>query len=73
MQYRCYFFGAHGQLVGADTIIENSDNEALAAARKLFGQRAHATGYELQQGTRPIAAQEISRKSRHHSGTPRAA
>ena len=73
MQYRCYFFGASGQLVGADTIMRDSDNDALAAARRLFAQRAHATGYELRQGTRPIAAQEFSHKPRPRSGTPRAA
>jgi hypothetical protein len=73
MQYRCYFFGASGQLVGADTIIQDCDNDALAAARKLFAQRAHATGYDLRQGTRSIAAQEFSRRPRLRSGTPRAA
>jgi hypothetical protein len=73
MQYRCYFFGASGQLVGADTIVQDSDSDALAAARKLFAQRAHATGYDLRQGTRSVAAQEFSHKPRPHSGAPRAA
>lgn len=73
MQYRCYFFGASGQLVGADTIVQDSDGDALAAARKLFAQRAHSTGYELRQGTRSVAAQEFSRNPRPRSGTPRAA
>jgi hypothetical protein len=73
MQYRCYFFGARGQLVGAETITEDSDHNALAAARKLFAQRAHAKGYELRQGTRSIAAQEFSGKPRHQTETPRAA
>lgn len=73
MQYRCYFFGASGQLVGADTIVQDNDSDALAAARKLFAQRAHATGYELRQGKRPVAAQEFSRKPPPQSGRPRAA
>jgi hypothetical protein len=53
--------------------VQDSDGDALAAARKLFAQRAHATGYELRQGSRPIAAQEFSRKPRARSGTQRAA
>lgn len=73
MQYRCYYFGERGQLVGADTIVQDSDRDALAAARKLFAQRAHATGYDLRQGTRSVEAQELSRKPRPRSGTPRAA
>jgi hypothetical protein len=73
MQYRCYYFGASGQLVGADTIVQDSDREALAVARKLFAQRAHATGYDLRQGTRSVEAQESSHKPRPRSGTPRAA
>jgi hypothetical protein len=73
MQYRCYYFGANGQLVGADTIVQDSDRDALAAARKLFAQRAHATGYDLRQGTRSIEVQEPWRKPRPRSGTPRAA
>jgi len=73
MRYRCYFFGASGQLVGADTIVQDSDREALAAARKLFAQRAHATGYDLRQGARSVAAQEFSRKPRPPSERSRAA
>jgi hypothetical protein len=74
MQYRCYYFGASGQLLGADTIVQISDGEALAAARKLFAQRAHATAYDLRQGTRCVAMQEYSRHPRRHQrGTPRAA
>ena len=73
MQYRCYFFGASGQLVGADTIVQDSDRDALAAARKLFAQRAHATAYDLRQGRRSVAAQEFSPKPHPQSGTPRAA
>lgn len=76
MQYRCYYFGANGQLVGADTIVRESDSDALAAARKLFAQRAHATGYDLRQGTRSVEAQqERSRqpRSQPQTGTSRAA
>jgi hypothetical protein len=73
MHYRCYFFGASGQLLGADTIMQNTDSEALAAARKLFAQRAHATAYDLRQGTRSVAAQEIAGQPRSRSGTSRAA
>jgi hypothetical protein len=73
MEYRCYFFGASGQLVGADTIAQDCDSAALAAARKLFAQRAHATGYELRQGSRSVAAQELARKPAPQSGRPRAA
>jgi hypothetical protein len=73
MQYRCYYFGASGQLLGADTIIQDSDGDALVAARKLFAQHAHATGYDLRQGTRSVAAQELPRRPRPQSGTPRAA
>lgn len=68
MHYRCYFFGANGQLVGADTIVQDNESEARTAARRLFAQRAHATGYELRQGNRPIDAQSVKA-----SGTPRAA
>ena len=64
MQYRCYFFGTNGQLVGAETIIMDSESEALAAARKPFAQRAHAAGYELRQGKRSIEAREFSRQPR---------
>jgi hypothetical protein len=59
MQYRCYFFGERGQLVGADTIHQESDSDAQRVARKLFAQRAHAIRYELRQGRRCLEAQEI--------------
>ena len=73
MQYRCYYFGTSGQLLGADTIIQDGDGDALIAARRLFAQHAHATGYELRQGTRSVATQELSRRPRPQSDTPRAA
>lgn len=69
MQYRCYFFGANGQLVGADTIVQENDNEARIAARKLFAQRAHATGYELRHNRRSVETQELTTAK----ATPRAA
>jgi hypothetical protein len=68
MQYRCYFFGANGQLVGADTIHQEGDADARSAAWKLFAQRAHAVGYELRQGRRCVDAKEVPA-----AGTPRAA
>ena len=64
MQYRCYFFGTNGQLVGAETIIQDSEAEALAAARRAFAQRAHAVAYELRHGKRVIEAKEVSHKPR---------
>lgn len=63
MQYRCYFFGAHGQLVGAETIVQESEPEARTVARRLFAQRAHATGYELRQGKRSIEAHDVLKAS----------
>ncbi|HLI21349.1 MAG TPA: hypothetical protein VKV32_09555 [Stellaceae bacterium] len=59
MQYRCYFFGANGQLLGAETIIQESELEARAAARRLFAQRAHAIGYELRQGGRAVEIYDV--------------
>jgi len=73
MHYRCYFFGAHGQLVGAETIEHESETEALAAARKAFAQRAHATGYELRQGKRTIEARDFARHPRSLADATRAA
>jgi hypothetical protein len=73
MQYRCYYFGASGQLLGADTIIEDSDGDALVAARKLFVQHGHAVAYDLRQGSRSVKAEEIPHHPRPQSSTPRAA
>jgi hypothetical protein len=73
MQYRCYYFGASGQLLGADTIIQESDSDALVAARKLFAQHGHATAYDLRQGARSVEAWELPRKARPQSDTSRAA
>lgn len=64
MHYRCYFFGTHGQLVGAETIDRDNEAEALAVARKAFAQRAHAVAYDLRQGKRSIEAKEVSHKPR---------
>ncbi|HEX3971628.1 MAG TPA: hypothetical protein VHX19_09895 [Stellaceae bacterium] len=73
MQYRCYYFGARGQLLGADTIIQEGDSDAIAAARKLFAQHAHAIGYDLRQGTRSVEAKEIPHRPHRHTDTSRAA
>ena len=61
-QYRCYFFGNHGQLVGAETIIQDSDDEARKAALKLYAQRAYAVGFDLRLDHRSIAAQSVPQK-----------
>ena len=73
MQYRCYYFGARGQLLGADTIHQDNDSDALVAARKLFVQHGHAVGYDLRQGRRSVEAVEISRQPPPQAETPRAA
>ena len=57
-RYRCYFFGGNGQLVGAETIFSDSDNEARDAARRWFASRAYATSFELRDGSRLVDAQE---------------
>ena len=59
MQYRCYFFGANGQLVGADTITQESDTEARATAWNLCAQRAYAVAYDLRQGRRSVETKEV--------------
>ena len=59
MQYRCYFFGANGQLVGAQTIIQEGEVEACNMARRLFAQRAYATGYDLREGKRSIETYDV--------------
>ena len=56
--YRCYFVGTNGQLVGAETIVADSDDAATATARDSFLRRAYAAGYELRQGSRLVAMQE---------------
>ena len=73
MQYRCYFFGANGQLVGAETIARDNDIDARTEAHRLFAQRAFAASCDLRQGARCIATEAIARKSNPASGTPRAA
>jgi hypothetical protein len=60
-QYRCYFFGTNGQLVGAETIIQDNDDDARTAAMKLFAQRAYTAGFDLRCDHRSIAAQEVAR------------
>ena len=59
-QYRCYFFGNNGQLVGAETIVHDSDDEARQVALKLFAQRAYAAGFDLRLDHRSIAAQRVA-------------
>lgn len=73
MQYRCYYFGASGQLLGADTIAQDNDGDAVAAARKLFAQHGHAIAYDLRQGSRSVEAKEIPHQPRRHTHAPRAA
>ena len=73
MQYRCYYFGARGQLLGADTIVQESDGDAAASARKLFAQHGHAIAYDLRQGSRSVEAKEIPHRPRRHTGSSRAA
>lgn len=69
-RYRCYFFGSHGQLVGAETILEENDAEATRVARRLYAQRAHAAGFDLRQGKRLVDAHA---HDSHASGASRAA
>jgi hypothetical protein len=71
--YRCYYFGARGQLLGADTIAQDNDRDAVAAARNLFAQHAHAIAYDLRQGSRSVEAKEIPHQQRRQTDTSRAA
>ena len=73
MQYRCYYFGTSGQLLGADTIHQDSDGDALVVARKLFAQHAHAVGYELRQGSRSVDVLDLSYRKRPQADVSRAA
>jgi hypothetical protein len=73
MQYRCYYFGAKGQLLGADTIIQESDRDAVTAARKLFAQHGHAVAYDLRLGDRSVEAKQIPHQPRRQIDTSRAA
>jgi len=58
-RYRCYFVGSDGQLVAAETILSESDNEAVAKANALFARKVYATGYDLHLGDRLIRAEEV--------------
>lgn len=58
-RYRCYFVGSDGQLVAAETILSESDSEAVAIANRLFALKAYATGYDLHLGDRLVSAQEV--------------
>lgn len=53
-RYRCYFFGADGRLVGADTIESDDDKEAVARASEEFFQRAYARGFEVWHDDRAV-------------------
>jgi len=57
-QYRCYFIGSGGQLVGAETIVSESDRDAVAKADRLYAGKAFASGYELRLGEREVAREE---------------
>ncbi len=59
-QYRCYFLGSDGQLVGAETIQCSGDDEAVALARKTFASKVYARGFELLDGDRRVTVLEIS-------------
>jgi hypothetical protein len=57
-QYRCYFIGSDGQLVGAETIVSASDDDAIAAANRLYAAKAFASGFELRQGEHLVSREE---------------
>jgi len=57
-RYRCYFVGSDGQLVGAETIVSESDADATAKANRLYAGKAFASGYELRLGEREVARVE---------------
>lgn len=59
MQYRCYFFGANGQLVGAETIVKENDVEATLEAQRRFVERVYVAGYELRQEGRAVDIREV--------------
>jgi hypothetical protein len=58
-RYRCYFLGSNGQLVAAETIHTERDEDAVAIARELFGRKAYAVGFELREGDRQVSAQKM--------------
>jgi hypothetical protein len=59
-QYRCYFLGEGDQLMGAETIQCDGDEEAMALARRTFALKAYARGFELLEGERRVAVVEVS-------------
>jgi len=59
-QYRCYFLGADDQLMGAETIQCEGDEQAMALARRDFALKAYAKGFELREGERCVAMVEVS-------------
>jgi hypothetical protein len=58
-RYRCYFIGSNGQLVGAETVVSDSDADAIAIADRLYAAKAFANGFELWQGDHQIVREEI--------------
>lgn len=73
MQYRCYYFGANDQLLGADTIAQDNDGDAVAVARKLFAQHGHAIAYDLRLGKRSVEAKELPHQRHRQTDASRAA
>ena len=59
-QYRCYFLGEDDQLMGAETIQCDGDEEAMARARQTFALKAYARGFERLEGDRRVAILEVS-------------
>jgi hypothetical protein len=59
-QYRCYFLGSDGQLVGAETIQCNGDDEAVERARRTFATKVYAKGFELLEGDRRVTVLEVT-------------
>lgn len=57
-EYRCYFLGSNGQLVGAETIVSGDDREAVNEARERLARRVYAEDFELRQGSRPVSVHE---------------
>jgi hypothetical protein len=58
-RYRCYFIGSDGQLVGAETIVSESDDNAIVVANRLYAAKAFASGFELWQGEHQVIREEI--------------
>jgi hypothetical protein len=57
-RYRCYFIGSDGQLVGAETVVSESDDDAIVVANRLYAAKAFASGFELWQGEHLVSREE---------------